>query len=432
MKICEKGELRRDVIRMLAANNRVPAIMDGDLNAMIGACKVGEERIIRLVKKYGLDTVLEAIEYILGYSERRVRAEIARWPDGEYVGESTLDQDFNGTDDVNVKVTVKVKGDRCTVDLTGSHPQTKGFVNSVPGNTKSWVYTEFSVVMPDVPINSGFFRPIDVYIPEGTVVNPISPAPVGNSTICIGSDIGQATMKALEKIVPEKTGSAFLDLTIDTVYGHDSRHNGELYITFDYSATPTSSGGAQGTDGWGGFSAPHAAMKMPPYELMESEFPFIYYQCEYAIDAAAAGKWRGTPSNWMQRAATTDPVHNNIFIQAARHPLQGFAGGGEGAGNFCILDYNGPNQRLIQDVAFDYVQKPGEILFSQKQGGGGWGDPLERDPSLVLRDVLDEYISIEGARRDYGVVIDGATVAVDEVATEDLRSQLRSNRQTKC
>src|SRR5581483_10106547 len=131
----------------------------------------------------------------------------------------------------------------------GSHPQTKGFVNSVPGNTLSWVYTEFSVVIPYFHINSGFFRPIDVAIPEDTIVNPVAPAPVGNSTICIGSDIGQAVMKALEKIVPEKTGSAFIDLTVDTVYGRDSRYGGQMFITFDYSLTPLSSGGARGTDG---------------------------------------------------------------------------------------------------------------------------------------------------------------------------------------
>jgi N-methylhydantoinase B len=249
IKICEKGEMRRDILKLLSANNRIPHTMEGDLNAMIGACKVGEERIIRLVNKYGLEKVLEAIAYILDYSERRVRAEIATWPDGEYEGESILDQDFAGTKAVKVKVAIQVRGDSCTVDFTGSHPQTRGFVNSVPGNTMSWVYAEFSVVMPDVPINSGFFRPITINLPQGTVVNPLPPAPVGNSTICIGCDIGQATMKALEKIVPERTGSAFIDLVADTVYGRDSRYGNQLFISFDYLVTPLSSGGANGTDG---------------------------------------------------------------------------------------------------------------------------------------------------------------------------------------
>jgi N-methylhydantoinase B len=425
MKICEKGEMRRDVLRMLSANNRMPDVMEGDLNAMIGACKVGEDRILRLVEKYGLATVLDAVQYMLDYSERRVRAEIARWPDGDYHGRSVLDQDFAGTNDVNVDVTITVKGDRCLVDFGGSHPQTRGFVNSVPGNTMSWVYTEFSVVMPDIPINSGFFRAIDVHIPEGTVVNPISPAPVGNSTICIGSDIGQAMMKALEKIVPEKTGSAFIDLTVITIFGRDSRNDDQMFITFEFYGKPGSAGGAYGSDGWGAYAAPHASLKIPPVELMEVLYPVLYLQGEWVTDTAAPGKWRGNGAFWMRRMSTTDAVNNHIYVQASRHPSQGFAGGRPGAGNWCILDHQGPSERMVRDLAFGYVQKPGEVLLAQGGGGGGWGDPLERDPAMVLRDVLDEWVSLEGARRDYGVVITPTTHQVDPQGTAALRARLR-------
>ncbi len=423
VKICEKGEMRRDVLRMLAANNRVPEVMEGDLNAMIGACKVGEERILRLVEKYGLATVLEAVQHMLEYSERRVRAEIARWPDGVYHGRSVLDQDFAGTDDVNVDVTITVQGDRCHVDFAGSHPQTRGFVNSVPGNTLSWVYTEFSVVMPEIPINSGFFRAIDVDIPVGTVVNPIAPAPVGNSTICIGSDIGQAVMKALEQIVPEKTGSAFIDLTVDTIFGRDSRNDDQMFITFDYYGKPGTSGGAYGTDGWGAYAAPHASLKIPPVELMEVVYPVLYLQAEWVIDTAAPGKWRGNGAFWSRRMSTTDTVTNHLYIQASRHALQGFAGGGAGAGNYCVLDHGGPTARLVRDLAFGYVQEPGEVLLMQAGGGGGWGHPFERDPAWVLRDVLDEWVSIEGAARDYGVVIDAHTMTIDTERTAALRER---------
>jgi N-methylhydantoinase B len=425
MKICEKGEMRRDVLRLLSANNRLPDVMEGDLNAMIGACKVGEERILRLVEKYGLATVLDAVRYMLDYSERRVRAEITRWPDGVYHGRSVLDQDFAGTNDVNVDVTITVEGDRCLVDFAGSHPQTRGFVNSVPGNTLSWVFTEFSVVMPDVPINSGFFRAIDVHIPEGTVVNALPPAPVGNSTICIGSDIGQAMMKALENIVPEKTGSAFIDLIVDVIFGHDSRNDDQFFITGEYYTKPHSSGGAVGTDGWGAYAAPHASLKIPAVELMEVLFPVLYLQAEWVTDTAAPGKWRGNGAFWMRRMATTDAVNNHIYVQGAVHPLQGFARGGVGAGNWCVLDHNGPTQRVVRDVAFGYVQKPGEVLMSQAQGGGGWGDPLDRDAGRVVRDVLDEWVSVEAAERDYGVVIEPGTMTVDEQRTAALRATRR-------
>jgi N-methylhydantoinase B len=159
---------------------------------------------------------------------------------------------------------------------------------------------------------------------------------------------------------------------------------------------------------------------------MEVQFPFIYLQGEYVSDTAAPGKWRGSPAYWVQRASTTDAVVNNIYVQGCEHPLQGYAGGKPGAGNYCILDYKGSNERPVQDVVFGYVQKPGEILFAQSGGGGGWGDPLDRDPAMVLRDVLDEYVSLEGARREYGVVIDPATLTVDETATQKLRAELRN------
>lgn len=421
MKICEKGEMRRDLLELLAANNRLPMVMEGDLNAMIGACKVGEDRVLRMVEKYGLDTVLEAVEYIMGYSERLVRAEISRWPDGVYKGRSILEHDFMGGTDINVDVAITVEGDGCTVDFAGTHAQTRGFVNSVPGNTLSWVFTEFSVVMPNIPLNSGFFRPIKVKLPEASVVNPKPPAPVGNSTLCIGNDIGQAVMKALENIVPEKTGSAFIDMTINTVFGNNSRYGGEMYVSVDYGPSATSSGGAYGADGWGGYAAPHASLKIPSFELMEVLYPFFYLQNEYSTDTAAPGQWRGCPAHWVQRVSTTDPVINNIQVQASKRPLMGFAGGGPAAGNYVIIDYKGKNEQKIHMDAEGYVQEPGAMLFAQSAGGGGWGDPFKRDPAMVLRDYLDEYVSLEGAKRDYGVIIDTTTETVDEEATAKLR-----------
>ena len=421
MKLYEKGEMRRDVFELLAANNRLPDTMMGDLSAMIGACKVGEDRIVRLIDKYGLTTTLQAIDYILDYSERMVRAEIARWPDGTYRAQSVLEHDFGGAKDINVDVAITVREDSCTVDLTGTHEQTRGFINSALGNTLSWIYTEFAVVMAGIPVNSGFFRPIKTIVPVGLVVNPLPPAPVGNSTLCIGNDIGQAVMGALAQVVPEKAGSAFIDLTINVIFGQNARYNNEMYISFDYSAAPLSSGGAFGVDGWGGFAAPHASLKITSFELMEVLFPFLYLQCELGTDTAAAGRWRGCPANLMQRQATTNAVGNHFQVQHSFYPLKGFAGGRDSAGNLVITDFGGRKQESVMVAKEFYWQQPGEIVFARKQGGGGWGDPLERDPKLVLRDVLDEIVSIEKAREDYGVVIDAGTLTVHERDTQELR-----------
>ena len=263
------------------------------------------------------------------------------------------------------------------------------------------------------------------------MINPLPPAPVGNSTLCIGSDIGQAVMKTLEKIVPEKTGSAFIDLTINTVFGLNSHYDNQMYVSFDYSTTPTSSGGACGTDGWGGYSAPHASLRIPSFELQEVMYPFLYYRNEYSTDSAAPGKWRGSPAHQMLRMSTTDPVINFIQVQACRRPLMGFAGGKEAAGNHVVLDYGGDNEEEVRVAKADYAQQPGEIMYAQSGGGGGWGDPLARDVGAVLQDVVDEYVSIEGAARDYGVVIDPGTMTVDVKATETLRASLSTRSATQ-
>jgi N-methylhydantoinase B len=423
IKLFERGELRRDYVALLRANNRQPEIMEGDVNAMLGACRVAERRVREVIDKYGFDAVLEAVNYTLDYSERRLRSEIAKWPDGDYAGRSVLDFDFAETRDINVDCTIHVRGDGVEVDFTGTHPQTPGYVNSRPGNTGSWVYSAFSAVFDDIPINSGFFRPIALTLPEGTVINSVAPAPVGNSTICIGNDIGQATIKALEQIVPERVGAATLDLVVDVFYGLDTRReDAPFYVSFEYWATPVSSGAAYGVDGWGAWSTPHCSLKMPTIELTEVQYPIMYTRAEYVIDTAAPGRWRGTPAvQTVRKNPAGVEVTHGINIQGNRHPLQGFAGGHSGAGNWAVIDWGGKREQRVDEVAINYLSLPGELILYQSGGGGAWGPPFERDPEAVLRDVREEFVSVEAARRDYGVVIDERTLTVDLEATRVLR-----------
>jgi N-methylhydantoinase B len=426
IKLFERGEMKRDYLDLLRANNRVPDIMEGDLNAMLGACRVAERRVKEIIEKYGFQEVFEAVEYVLDYSERRLRTEIAKWPDGDYHGRSILDTDFAGTRDLNVDCTIHVRGDAVDVDFTGTHPQTKGYVNSRPGNTGSWVYSVFSTVFDDIPINSGFFRPISLTMPEGTVINPMAPAPVGNSTICIGNDIGEAVVKAVEEIVPMRVGAATLDLVVDAFYGLDTRQpDSPFYVTFEYYATAISSGAAYGVDGWGAWSTPHCSLKLPTIELTEVQYPILYLKGEYVKDTAASGRWRGTPA-WQTLRKNPEgvTVTHGISIQGHRHPLQGFAGGDGGAGNWVVLDPGGPNEQLVTEMVFQYDSPPGELILYQSGGGGAWGPALEREPEAVLDDFINELVSIERARADYGVVIDPDRIAVDEAATQALRSEL--------
>jgi len=423
VKVFEKGERRRDVWDLLKANNRLPDVAVADINAMIGACKIGEERIKAVVDKYGLSTVQEGVQYTFDYSEKKFRNAIARWPKGVYTGRSLLDQDFRGNENINVDVSIEVLDDGVVVDFNGSHAQSPGVINSVLGNTISYVYGCFSAVCPEAPINSGFFRPIRVVLPEGSVVNPDSPAAAAYATICIGCTIGEAVMQALEKIVPEHVGTTSIDLSILWTHGVDPRTK-SFFISYDYHASPISSGGTYGVDGWGGWSALFCALQLASVEMTEIQYPFLYLEGEYTTDSAAAGQWRGAPAYSMKRMAyqTDAPIYLNIWVQGARNTLQGYCGGKDGVGNYAVVHHSSERARTVTDVAFLEPSESGDILFFQSCGGGGWGDPLEREPGAVLADVRNEYVSVEGAKKEYGVVIDPHSQTVDETATQQLRA----------
>lgn len=426
LKLFEKGEFRRDVWRMLIANTRLPHIYEGDLNAMIGSCRVGEQRLKQLVQKYGFDTVLDAVDHIFDYSERKFRSEIAKWPDGVYTGRSVLDTDFRGQQNINVDVKITIRGSEIEVDFTGSHPQTTGLINSVPGNTLSYVYMAFTALCPDIPVNSGFIRPIRAILPEGTVVNPRSPAPAGLATICIGADIGEAMIQALSKFAPQRVGTISLDLCIFGAWGMDPRYQ-SFFVTYDYNGSPISSGGAYGTDGWGGWASTVSAVQMESMEQMETKYPLMYLQGEYTIDTAAPGRWRGTPAYHMQRTpyGVTAPVMHDVWIQKSEsHPLQGFGGGKPGPGNYAILRFGTPRAQKVEGH-FTGPLAEKEIVFMQSGGGGGWGSPFERDPSAVMEDVRNEVVSVQSARDDYGVVLDGTEARVNLEATREQRSKGR-------
>jgi len=420
VKLRDRGELVSDVWNLILCNTRTKDDITGDLNAMVGGCIVGEQRLRELLTKYGVAAVVRSVDYILDYSENRLRSEIAKWPDGIYRGRSILDHDFAGGGEVPVEATVTVTGSSLKIDLTGSHPQVAGFVNSVATNTISNIYSSLVALCPDIPINSGYFRPVTIELPENSVVNCRPPAPVGHSTVCIGSDIMEAVMKAFEQVVPALVGSANIDLVNVRVFGTNSR-TGRFFVASDMTATAMSAGGANGTDGWGGYAAPFCALKLPSLEMYEQQYPYLYIQVEYTTDTAAPGKFRGAPALHYRRRML-DPVRAIVYNQGWRHPMQGYNGGRAGAGNYFILNEGSPEQLIVTEACYDVKIGKGNVIFVQSGGGGGWGDPLERAPALVAEDVHNGYVSVDGARRDYGVALDPQTLGVDEAATRALRA----------
>ncbi|WP_156096545.1 hydantoinase B/oxoprolinase family protein [Amycolatopsis jejuensis] len=427
VKLYEKGARRREIWDWLRANNRLPDLLESDLTAMIGASRMGERRVREVCSRYGLGEVLAALDWIFGYSERRFATQVREWPDGTYQARVGVDSDFQEARDLRIQVAVTVDGDRMAFDFTGTDAQTDGSINSVASNSVAWICVALSAMCPTIPINSGFFRALDVHLPPGSLVNAQEPAATQASTLCCGGQIGQAVMKACEQFAPERAGNVTLDLCGGFVMGLDTRNGVAPFMMFDSTPSVVSNSAAHGTDGWGCWATPFSVASPINSEMTELHYPVLFRQSEYATDSAAPGRWRGSPAFVTRRTMRgAQGTASALLLHSLVHPLCGYAGGYEGTGNYQVIDENGADETVVgaggaQLTPFD----PAGVVLSHSGGGGGWGDPLDRDPAQVLDDVLDEYISVTGALADYGVHIDSRAGVVLAEATARERSARR-------
>jgi len=424
LRIARGRTIKADVYDWLIRNTRLPDWTKGDLDAMLGACWLAERRLGELIARYGEAGLAEAADAAIAYAERRFREEIARWPDGVYVGETFLDSDGAYTRDIRLHVTVTIRGDELTLDWSGSSPQTRGFANSPIGNTLAQINIALSsVVAEDIPKNEGMFLPVTVLAPEGCVVNPIEGAPVGYCTIHPGAEIGEAVMLALAQAIPERVSGPLDKKVKMNLFGEDPRRGRKRYLSLNFVSTHGGASATHGHDGWGGLGTAKGTMAFTTAEMTEVQYPHRVVQREFATDSAGPGRWRGG----MGVTCVMTPVDHDATLQATvwggRHPSAGWCGGMPGRPNHLELRPGRPDQvTVLGGDSHETRLHAGELVRVVRGGGGGWGDPLERDPSLVREDVLDEYVSIEGARHDYGVVIDPDSLAVDEPATTLERS----------
>ncbi|WP_228000167.1 hydantoinase B/oxoprolinase family protein [Nocardia australiensis] len=436
LKLYERGERRREVWDWLLANNRLPDVLEADIEAMIGACRIGEHRVRELVDRYSLDIVEDSLEWVFSYSERKFRDQVRSWPDGVYSADFFVDTDYADRRDLKISVAVSIDGDQMSFDFTGTDPQTDGVVNSVAANTIANICVALSVLCPDVPINSGLFESIAINLPEGSLVNPRSPAATTLGTIVAGGQVAQVVMKACEQFIPERVGNVSLDTANTYVLGIDEREhrflthsskNPRNFLFWDSSMVAMDNSATYGVDGWGGWATPFSVASPVNHEFSEVQYPTLYTQAEYSTDSAAPGQWRGSPAYVMRRvergASGTFAIFNS---QSLIHPLPGYVGGFEGSGNFCVIGEGRPDEAICGEFPVAQPYDPEGVIFSQSGGGGGWGNPLDRAPQSVLDDVLDEYVSVDGARRDYGVVVDTQMWIVDAEATAAERSRQRS------
>ena len=418
IKLYKGYKENEDVFAILKNNIRVPEKTLGDIRALVSADYVGIKKVRELYKKYGVEVVSECLNALLDYSERRIREGIEKLPDGKYSGEVYIDNDGVTDDPVKIRVNVRIKGDEIKVDFNGTSKQVRGNINCPIATTYAAVYyTIIAVVDPHVPINSGCYRPITIEAEEGLIVNPRPPAAVAARTNC-SQKITEAMLKALSEAAPDRVmAGSHAQITTCSFSGYQ---NGRRWIYIEIM------GGGMGArpfkDGKDGQDSHLARFMNTPIEAIEIEYPVMIERYEFIPDSGGAGKYRGALGLRRDIRFLTDEVVFARYGDSQKFPPHGLFGGKPGMPGRFILNPDKDNIRL-KSKGIDVLKK-GDVVSLQLPGGGGYGNPLERDFSLIEKDIRDGKVTIEKAKEDYKVVIDPKTLKVDVEATKKLRGEI--------
>ncbi len=424
LKLVEQGKVRADLWELLLINCRTPELLDGDLLAMIGSTRIGADRVAALAAELRWDRYVSHLDGILDHAETRMGHAIAGLADGVYVGEDISDNDCFEKVDVAVRVKVTVAGERMTIDFTGSDPQIKGFKNSSLANTHSAAYLAVSSFFdPNLPRNEGTYRTVEVIAPEGTIVNARPPAPMTMNTVFVAHEIVHAVWKALAQADPERALAGWSKTMHGHVAGTDDQ--GATWVMYHWHAMG-SPGATPERDGFCqmGHLISLGGLDIPNLEFHEQNFPVRYRRWELRTDAAGAGKRRGG-TGVRYEADVLEPAAWSFRAEGLDTPSGYGVRGGETGG--VGLEWIEPENTEVDGERFvppKYgVRRLGPAtMVVDTPGGGGWGDPFEREPERVLRDVLDGVVSSASAERDYGVVLTAGGRSVDVAATEERRS----------
>ncbi len=426
VKIFERGKLRRDVWDLIFANVRLPIVAE-DMRAEIGACTVGERRLLALIEKYGLD-VFEAHKLALFDSaEKMMRAEIRTIPNGVYRGEAKVYFDGKNPGSVyTIRVKITVHDERVVFDYSDTDPQTNGFVNGTYASSASaTVLTFLQMVSPDIPHNHGMVAPLELIIPEGTLLNAAYPAATtfGNHLCPPNAD---AIIRALAPVIPERVTAGWNQLLCSLSTGRDPRKN-DTYVDILFMGLKGGSGAAADCDGYDhiGMIDASGGVLDQDYEMFEQMTPHRLLSHEYLTDSAGAGRFRGglgVETRYLVGGEGTQVV---TFGDGDVEPAFGLFGGGHGTLNFIELRY--PDGSARRPTSKDLITgvPAGTLYVQHAGGGGGYGSPHERPAERVRDEVRDGVISVGAARAIYGVELVGPTLEIDLAETARLRASER-------
>jgi N-methylhydantoinase B len=399
LRLYERGMLRDDVLELLALNVRHPRDFRGDLAAMVGSARVGERRIGELLAEFGSAATHGAIEAVLDGAERQVRAVIAAWPDGVYYGEAMIDDDGHRFRDIHVRAKVTKRGSDLEVDLSDSHAEVDGFINSAYANTCSAAVVALAYLIdPETPKNDGAFRPLRVITREGTIVHPRPGKPVTLSTNCCGQEIIEAIIRALAPACPARAMAGWGRRFRIAIQGVDPRTQ-RPFIWHMFQARP-GGGASPAGDGWPGAGEWQAAggIKFGSIEVAEARFPLFFRRHEFRPDSGGDGRFRGGPGGDLEFAVeVAQPAVANTAGDGVKYGACGIAGGRDGAPHDYRLRSAGKPDRTLKTKEIGIVIAPGDVIVARSGGGGGWGDPGLRPAEARARDAALGFVTTHAA-----------------------------------
>ena len=420
-KVWREYEEQAGIVGIIAANTRTPDKVLGDLRAQRSALRVGELRLQELAARYGHAALFAAMDEIIARTEASMRRAIREIPDGVYTFEDFMDDWGPGTDPLRVAVTVTVAGDALVIDYAGSSPQTASGLNSYINYTRSYSYAAIKCLTdPLGPMNEGALRPVTVRAPEGSFLNPRPPAGGGpRAVICYRTF--ESVLGALAPALPERVAAAASHMANPTFGGWD-RARKRRFVAYELVLSGT---GARATkDGCEAMSWAFNASNIP-VEAQEANQPIVVERFELIRDSGGPGRFRGGLGVRRDMRLLADEGKLTNLTDRQKSPPYGLFGGKPGTLARTVLNPGAGETPVHGKASREFAY--GDVISFQQAGAGGYGDPLERDPARVLEDVLDDYVSVEAARDEYGVALEGAgaELRLDLAATAALREARR-------
>jgi N-methylhydantoinase B/oxoprolinase/acetone carboxylase alpha subunit len=415
IKIMRGGKHVRDVWKLIMSNHRTPSMTWGDLHAMIGSLTIAEKRLMELVDRYGIATINDATKELLDYSERCMRGEIRELPDGESSFEDYIANDgVVQNKSYKIKVTIVVSDDEMIVDYTGSDKQAMGPINCTYGVTASATYNAvFNVTNPEIPHNSGCYRPIHIIAPAGTVVNVTHPAPEVGGNSEIHERIVDVLFGALSQFVPDRVMASSGGTSCNFLSGgvHPDTNKYWAY----YHIEGCGWGGQERQDGNNSQCPINGNCRNTPIEVLETKYPYRVREYNLVTDSGGAGKRRGGLASRRILEVTAPEITVSAMIDRMEVKPFGLFGGKEATSTGLYIKRAGDTDFRTFSEVFGTVSPnkfsgirvhKGDQILIQSAGGGGFESPQLREPEAVLKDVEDGFVSVNNAFKEYGVEIE--------------------------